>query len=109
MEDEIGRETLLELLTLQISILERYKKLLEHDQRKKAKKALNEVLKAAIAAVEPIVTWQHMAYDEAVGVHEDAVKKTHDLLKKLLDEEKERAEMHKRMRQQASERGGRQT
>src|SRR5262245_15912241 len=105
MADEIGRETLLELLTLQISILERYKKLLEHDQRKKAKEALNGILKAAIAAVEPVVTWQRMAYDEAVGVHEDAVKKTRDLLQKLLDEEKGRAEMHKRMRQQA-ERGG---
>ena len=104
MEEKIGRETLLELIQLQINILDDYKELLNTrpgGMAEEAKDALNEVIKAAITAVGPILTLQHHAYNKAVGLHEKAVQQTQDLLKKLLDEEKARAEIHKRMRDEA--------
>jgi hypothetical protein len=104
MEEKIGRETLQELIKLQISILDKYKELLDSCERSRAKEALNKVITAAIDAVGPLLTVGHMAYDKAVVVHEEAVRQTRSLLQKLLDEEKARAEIHNKMREQAERR-----
>jgi len=106
MEERIGRETLQELIKLQISILDKYRELLKSDERQEAKEAVNEVIKAAITAVRPILRLGHVAYEKAVDLHEQAVGQTRDLLQELLKEEQARADIHKRMREQA-ERGGR--
>jgi hypothetical protein len=101
MEEKIGRDTLLELIQLQINILDDYKALLKSDERRDAKEALNDVVKAAILAVKPMLTLQHLAYGKVVDLHEKAVQQTRDLLEKLRDEEKARADIHKRMRDEA--------
>jgi hypothetical protein len=105
MEEKIGRETLQELLKLQIQILDKYKEVLDSKEREEAKKAVSNILKAIIAAVGPVFRLQQLAYDETVGLHEEAVKKTHKLLDDLSREEQARAEIHNRMRKEA-ERGG---
>jgi hypothetical protein len=114
MEEKIGREALLELIKLQISILDKYKELLDSPERDEAKDKLNDVIKAAIKAVGPVLALQYSAYSKAVDLHQDAVKQTQDLLEELKKEEEERANIHKTMRQQAektirqqAERGGR--
>jgi hypothetical protein len=106
MEEKIGRETLKELIKLQITIIDKYKELLDSDERTEAKEAVNEVVKAAINAVGPVLRLGQVAYEKAVDVHEQAVAQTRDLLVELLKEEVARADIHKRMREQA-ERGGR--
>ena len=104
MEEKIGRDTLVELIQLQIKLLAEYKALVNTEEggtAKEAKDALNEVVKAAIAAVGPILTLQHKAYDKAVGLHKTAVEQTGALLTKLLAEETARAEIHRKMREEA--------
>jgi len=104
MEEKIGRETLQELLKLQIQILDKYKKVLDSDERKEAKKAVSNILTAIIAAVPSVFRLQQLAYNEIVGLHEEATAKTRKLLEDLLREEQARAEIHNRRRDQA--RGG---
>jgi hypothetical protein len=108
MEEKIGRETLQKLLELQIQILAKYKEILDSDERGRAKTAVNNILKAMIAAVGPVFELQHLAYDRTVGLHELAVTKTGELLAKLLQEEQTRAEIHERMQEQARRGGGKQ-
>jgi len=104
MEEKIGRETLQKLLELQIHLLDQYTEALESDERKEAKEAVNDILKAVIAAVGPIFLFQRLAYNKTVGLHEEAVTKTSELLSHLLEEERKRAQIRDRMRNQA-ERG----
>jgi hypothetical protein len=104
MEEKIGRETLQELIKLQISILDKYKELLGSPERTAAKRALSNAITAAIAAIGPLLTVGHLAYDRFVVVHQEAVEQTRSLLQKLLDEEKARAEIHNKMREQAERR-----
>ena len=105
MEEQIGRETLQELIKLQINILTAYQVLLESGERARAKEAVNKVVKAAIEAVGPLLTLEHLAYDGAVTLHEHAVGQTRNLLEKLLKEEQSRAKIHEEMREQAARHG----
>jgi hypothetical protein len=105
MEEKIGRETLQELIKLEIGILSAYQKLLTSDERGEAKKALNKIIKAAIDAVAPVLEFQHAVYNTAVPLHEYAVEQTRQLLAKLLEEEQTRAAIHNKMREEAEGRG----
>ena len=112
MEEKIGRETLQKLLELQIQILAKYKEILDSDERDRAKTAVNDILKAMVAAVGPVFELQKLAYDKVFdkthGLHELAVTKTGELLAKLLEEEKKRDEIHDNMRRQAQGGSGKQ-
>jgi hypothetical protein len=107
MEEKIGRETLQKLLELQIELLKKYTELLESPQRRQAKEAINEILKAIITkAVPPVLAFGKLAYDNTVALHEEAVKKTGDLLADLLKEEKARANVRETMQAEARRRAG---
>jgi hypothetical protein len=99
MDETIGRDTLLELIKLQIKVLKAYKDLLESWERREAKEAINDVVKAAIKAAGPVLRFQKEAYERVVDLHEGAVVQTGELLKKLLEEEEGRASLHKDIRE----------
>jgi hypothetical protein len=101
MDESIGRETLQELITLQLSLLKTYKEVLDSQELRDAKQALNNAIKAAIAAVGPVLTLQHMAAGKAVGLHREAVDQTRTLLEKLLREEQARAALHQKLHEEA--------
>jgi hypothetical protein len=105
MEEKIGRETLQKLLELQIQVLDKYREVLDSGERARAKAAIGNILKAIVDAVGPVFELQQLAYSKTAGLHEEAMAKTRELLNDLLREEKARAEIHNRMREQA-ERGG---
>ena len=100
MAEDIGRETLQELIKLQISILTTYQEVLDSKERRDFKDALNKVIKAVVDAAGPFLSLQHLAYGKAVRLHEQAVNQTRDLLEKLEKREKERIQLHERMRKE---------
>jgi hypothetical protein len=98
MDEEIGRESIQDLLQLQIGLLQAYGDLLKDEQWGTAKNAIGTALKEAITALASVANSQSSAAGQILDAHKNMVEHSRQLLEKLLAEQKKRTDRYREAR-----------